>query len=94
MLFQLPGSGPCTISYLPQTEAPLVKVALIRGYDGKSLEIHLKLCPFSRIIVSEPTVWSQVLGSNNGSRYRFYLMGQALNPIIKWLVTPMTLVPR
>ena len=53
-----------------------LKDVLLYEYSNKSLGVILKLCPFSRIIalISSITVWPQVLGPFNSTRYRFHLM--------------------
>lgn len=65
--------------------------AIIYGYQDKNLQDSLIAYPFSRIIVlgSLPGLMTQLV-MGLGNKHEFRLMEQALNPIKKYLVTPIT----
>lgn len=61
-------------------------------HNNKSLVVILMSCPFTRIrAVGFPhgsmTCLAQVLGSDNGDKYRFHLAEHVLNQITKCLIT-------
>lgn len=67
-------------------------------YVHHSKEVLVALCPFSRIIVvASPldclTYLAQVIGSVNSEGHEFHLIEQSLDPVRKWLVALITLMP-
>lgn len=71
-----------------------MKDALIHGYNDNSLEAVAILFSFSTVIVVVFTIGlatsqPQVLDPVISVRYGFQLVKQAINPIRKWLVSPM-----
>lgn len=75
---------------------PRLRAALIHGYKHNYLEDGLTTCSFSKTIVWIPTPMAYVLqrhGLWSGTCHEFLPMEQASNPIIKQLVTPITVMP-